>query len=73
MTDDDPDLVDEIRATRRKIMKKCKTWKGFADHMLRLPPAEKMVALFMARMERVKGARMATKANPFHRKNKAQA
>ena len=48
MTDDDLDPTEEIRAIRRKIMQKCKTWDGYIDHLKNLPPPEVMIAQFKA-------------------------
>jgi len=79
MIDDDPDPIEEIRATRRKIMRKCKTVEGYYQHLLNLPPAEEMIAQFKARLAKTapktpcSGRRAAAKAGkrPVSRRRKA--
>jgi len=50
MIDDDPDPIEEIRTTRRKIMQRCKTVEGYYQHLSNLPPAEEMAAQFNERL-----------------------
>ncbi len=61
--DDDPDPVEEIRAIRRKIMRKYKTLDAYFDHLQSLPSAEEMHAQIKAKIERAKARSRKRPAN----------
>ncbi len=67
MMDDDPDPVEEIRAIRRKIMRKYKTLDAYVKHLQTLPSAEEMHARIKAELERSEKK----KAKPRKRLNRA--
>ena len=74
MIDDDPDPIEEIRATRRKIMRRCKTVEGYYQHLLNLPPAEEMVAQFKVRLAKAEAkAEKKPVKRPASRRRKAVA
>ena len=74
MIDDDPDPIEEIHATRRRIMRRCKTVEGYYQHLLNLPPAEEMIAQFHARLAKTQvKARQQPAKRPASRRRKVLA
>ena len=70
MIDDDVDPIEEIRAIRAKIWRKCKTMDAYFDYLKTVPSADVLLTQVRAKIAKAKETEAKPTRRPASRRRK---